>query len=480
MGLGVKLYRRLYTQLVMSKNFRKNKEITLNEPLIPLINRITLSYEACDEIDLRTRTQTQESCLHHIYPLGEQLIYPKQDNKPLPFVYCLKHNYNVLFGLEGVKGDETLNLYFELSPLEKEVSLSDLPVIVWYLGDGYHWERLPDDAILRNTTQNLLTNGFIKLYIPPVPENGFRDAEGLVWIMAGVVKNEQYIAPLIWLHSNAARVIKYPEQLAQIRPDGFILNESEKEIPGISNVFQIAPFSEGQEPETEKQKTLRLSEYVTHRQRAVTKRDYERITLQVFPEIEKVKCLYDSSEKKINLVIIPKFIEGLPYERPCAAPELLLEVEKYFRRQASAAIRQIDAVHPVYEEVIVRCESTLIWTHFSNAASRAILTKIINQLIAPWQKNNETPRLDYSFTLQEMRDKISSLEQVEEIRQLSVIHIYRDKNGKYLYKEYTGLHEKILPSVPQGVLIPAKKHLFVSGQNQYGLEEMNINENFII
>lgn len=480
MGLGEKHYRQLYTRLLMSKDFRQGKEIKLNEPLNPLVNRITLSYEASDKIDLRTYPQTEENRLYHIHPLGEQQIYPKQDNRPLPFVYGLNYDYTVLFGLQNVKGDETLNLYFEFQPIKEEVSLSSLPAIAWYWGDGYHWERLPDETILRNTTQNLLTNGFLKLYIPSVPEKNFRDADGLLWIAAGIEKNGQYAAPLLKLHTNVAKVTKDPAQLEKKRPEKFFLNESEKEIPGVTNITQVATFGQGQDPEIEKEKFRRISEYVSHRHRAVTARDYERITLQVFPEIKKVKCLYDVEKKKVLLVVIPVLAEEELYERPCAQPELLLNVEKYFRKYTSPFVRSIDAIHPVYEEIIVRCEVTLTWTNYSNAASRAMLTKVMNLLIAPWQNTNEPPSFGYSFTMQEMYDKLVKLNQVEEMKQFSIIHIYRDKAGKYLYKEYTDLHDVVKPSVPYALLVPARKHLFISKQEHYGLEEMNINDNFII
>lgn len=480
MGLGEKQYRRVYTKAMMYRNFRRRKENVLNEPLNPLINRITLSYRACDEIDLRTCSPTDEAKVFHIYSLGDKQIYPRKDNKPLPFVHSLDHDFNALFALSGVKGDEMLNLYLELQPLNQEVSLSGLPALAWYWGDGYHWQRLPDDAILRNTTQNLLTSGFLRFYIPPVPEDGFRDADGLLWIKAGVAKNARNIAPLVHIHTNVARVKKDASQLSRKRVENFTVDESEKAIPGITGLTQIVPFGKGHESETQTQRSLRLSEYITHRQRAVTSRDYERITLQAFPEIEKVKCLYDAKEKKVVLIIIPHYIEGQPYDRPCATPELLLEVEKYFRWHTPATVRAIDARHPVYEEIIIRCETVLIWTNYSSATSRSILTKAINQLIAPWQNEKHAPRLGYSFTLQDMRDKICRLDQVDEIKQLSVIHLYQDKDGNHLYREHTHPSDIISPSTLHGVLVPGEKHIFVSRQKQYGLEEMNINENFII
>lgn len=479
-GLGEKYYRQLYTQLMMGKRFRKNKIITLNEPINPQISRITLSYKASDETDLRICSETQDTSLFHIYPLGEQQVYPQKNNKPIPFVYNLETDACIVFGLENVKGDEMLHLYFEFSPLKDEVSLTDLPIITWSWGDGYHWERLPDDTILSNTTMNFLMNGSLKIYIPPVPEKGFRDKNGSVWISANIVKNERRIAPLLRIYNNAAKVVKDFSYQSEIRTDNFIIDESEKDIPGITEIVQIGAFSEKQEPETEKQKVLQISEYITHRQRAITARDYERIALQAFPEIEKVKCIYNASEKKVCIVIIPGYWKNQPNEYPYPSPGLLLEVEEYFSHNISSAVKVVDAIPPVYEDIMVRCEVTLNWTNYSKASSRAILSKAINRIIAPWQKKREPPILGYSFTLQELYDKIDRLNQIEKIIQLSVIHLYQNYDNKHIYKEYANLEDIIYPSTPYSILVPHKDHLFISEQDSYGINEMKIAETYTI
>ena len=479
MGFGEKFYRQLYSRLLMTKAFRK-KGSELNQPLNPLVDRTTLSYEACDEIDLLSCSNSQHTQLLHIHPLGEKRVYPQAGSNSIPFIHSIDTDASILFGLDNVKGEEQLNLYVEMLAQEEEISLFMLPEVNWFWGDSHSWERLPNEAIISNTTHNFLTSGVLKIYIPKIPDRGFKDENGLLWLRAGISKNQHSIAPIGKLYTNVAKVYRDPSQLDMKRTEGFVLDESETKLPGITGIIQIIPFSDEQSVEDKKRKLLRVSEFVSHRNRAITARDYERMTLQAFPEIRKVKCFFDAAVNKVCLAVIPEYIEGKDYSLPTAAPELLLRVEDFFNSHTSAFNTVVDAIHPIYEKITIRCNVTLSWTNYSEAGSRAVLTRVVNHLIAPWRRQNDSPVFGYSFTVQDIYNRIKSLKQVVEVNQLSILHISQAKDGNFIVKEYIKADETVSPSLPHAILIPASEHLFVSDQKRFGINEQEVGKNFVI
>ncbi len=263
-------------------------------------------------------------------------------------------------------------------------------------------------------------------------------------------------------------------------PDGFILDAAEQSLPGIESIFQITPFGSGLLPENDLTKLIRISEYITHRNRAVTARDYERMALQAFPQLGKVKCLCRSGI--VTLVVIPlDKKKGLHY-RPYTCAELLLEIESCFSGKTSPFVREINAVNPVYEEILVRCAVEFQLTEHSKAHLRAILRKILNQTIAPWQHRGSLPELGYSFTLQQVYDRISTLDFVKEITHLSVVQLlHADDKNNYNFREYNELKDIVSPSSPVSILVPFRHHILAPEINgEFGIEEMGIHEHFVI
>jgi len=487
-GFGEKAYRQLFSEELIKKTFRKKNACALNPPVSPLIERITLSYRAVEKLDFRACPEGGNTIVSHIYPFGIEPIYPTSENKPMPFCFSLDTDANILFGLKNAEGDEFINLFIDFFPQKKEIPADRLPRVRWYLGDGYRWKVLPDETIQQDTTHNLLTSGKIKIYLPDL--SGFQNKDGITWLRAGITENEKSISEINKIYTNTVKVVREVNQMNQPIPEGFVLNTSEETLPGIESPVQITPVKAGHPEETNQLKLIRISEFITHRDRAVTGRDYERMILQAFPEVSKVKCLANLNVKKgkenssgtVSVVIIPSEKgKGIRF-RPHPSPELLLDIEGYLASKTSSFVRTIDAINPLYEEILVRCAVRFHLTEQSKAVSRAIVKKVINRIIAPWQQQGELPVFGYSFTLQQLKEKIETLTFVKKIDRLSVVQLsLSEEEGRYRLKEYKELQDTVRPNFPHGILVPFEHHLIGTDVNEaFGIEEMEINENFVI
>ncbi len=270
--------------------------------------------------------------------------------------------------------------------------------------------------------------------------------------------------------------------------------EPEKKLPGIAAVSQITPFYAGQEREDQLQMQARISEYVTHRGRAVTPRDYERLTLQAFSDIGKVKCLPDFNIKNakkgvVTLVVVPRPGLSEDYRKPVAHSGLMASIEEYFSKRASGRA-SIDVINPVYEELMIKC-SIRFRTDAHSPMLGIQLKAMFDQLIAPWQKSKQLPKFGQSVSVSQLYDQLRQAEFVEAIDYFSVVRVSEDHPGHslpdyYTLYEYGKGADLIEPSEPYTVFVPSESHIIHltegrgDSETPFGIGDMEVGKTFII
>jgi len=490
-GFGEKKYRQLFTELMIRNSFRKKNQALLNPPITPQIERLTMDYEAEECIDLRARTTAGRNNFYHVFPLGCKSVYPNQDNKSIPLIYTLESDANLLLALKQVQGGEFLRLYLDFIPVNKEIADLEIPQLKWYYGDGYTWYLMPDGTILNDTTRNLLVGGCIEFNLPEAINRLHLSSDGIVWIRAGIDDNYEYIPSLAGIYTNAAELILEIRNPDDDRWYDYKVQQGKKliparSIPGITQVQLISSFYGGREKETDLNKLIRVSEYVSHRGKAVIPRDYERIILQRFPEVEKVKCIPALDTKQgrsgvVTIAIIP-CEDTIPSKgwRPKASSNLILAVEDFLQRCVSSCATMIDVINPEYEELMIRCRVTFK-RRFSSGASRQRLKALCDRMIAPWQADRKTPRFDYSLIVKSVLETIRKQEYIREVSEFSVIRLAERDVEYYVINEYKDENDIIRPSVPYAIFVPAREHLFLyETEGGFGVNEMTIDDTFVV
>lgn len=496
MGLGEKYYRNIFTDYIIKNTLKNKTKIPApNPPLTPQIERLTMSYKAYDEIDLRKKNiECCDSAFYHVTTFGNRLLYPSNEINEVPLIYSMETDANILVQLAGIKKGEELNLYFDFFPVNKEILLDEVPSIKWYLGNGYQWEEIPHGYVIEDKTRNMLASGIVKINIPENLPTSLYDNNQKIWLRIGIEKHEDVISYLKNVYANVAE--------AELKIDDAILRnddpvtftgelEPEKKIPGIEN-FEIISFYGGRKKETPQEMLMRWSEYMSHRGKAVTPRDIERITLQQFPDMGKVKCFPNynckSNEKGVvTLVVIPEITAGdkvQPY-KPMANSRQILKIEYLFEKLTSAYLAQIDVINPLYEEIIVRCKIKFSHT-ISTAACRTKLQEIFNAIIAPWQSKYRLPDFDYCLSPDKFIQIIMEQDFINELSELSILRVSQKDSDQYEINEYKENKGIVRPSKPYAIFIPAKEHIILNIDSetglsaQFGINEMVINESFIV
>lgn len=361
---GHKAYAAVYTQQAIKAVDDPATEFP-NEPYTPLIDDISIDYKSSIELDF---SGSSEESFFHIVPFGvkkptfnegKPLLLPRFDSEG-----------NLFIGIKDFEGGQTISLLFKVAEGSADPDFLQQPVYWSYLS-GEKWIQFDERDLLSDTTNHLLTSGIITF---SVPKNASTQhtllPEGLVWIRAEVEKDTPAISHLVEVRAQAveARFVDNendPEHLAKPLEAETISKfvESNSAIKEITQPY--ASFG-GKMPERPESFYTRVSERLRHKNRAVTIWDYERLILNEFPSVYKVKCLnhtrFKGSLKEyseiapghVSLVVVSDMVNKNAVDplKPKTSLITLTEIEQ-FTRGLMADCAELHVRNPLYEEVKV-------------------------------------------------------------------------------------------------------------------------------
>lgn len=502
-GFGEQVYRKIFTEQMMRNARKKQKYPTIQPPIQPVLKRITIDYEAEDIIDHRRHPDSSGGRIESIMPLEEFVTDRPVANDFIWFVPQMEDR-NLIIVLDNVKENATLNIFFDMHPTESndihEESVRErrhlLRDIRIYIGNPACWKRMPLAFIIKDETMAFLISGYVKFQFPDALPPELYDDNGMLWIRIGFENVEGIGFPEIKNAFVNAALLKM--RMPEDEEESFLLNPADGEIaeealiPGLGQIIRISDFYGGMLKESKDQMFLRMAEYVSHKGRAVTTRDYERLVLQAFPDIAKAKCIFSKSKKTqkntVYLVVLPKQQNGADLKKPLTAPHLLYFIEKYLRGLASAYVQHVNVINPVYEQVIIRCR--LDHKSFFSLRRKKLLAYKINQFIAPWQSDGTLPVIGHVVDLKKMHNELIDEFGGEIVfSDFSAICIERKSKDFYIkeffYKKDGSLCSDYLitPLEFHSILIPADEHIILDQADcleHFGINEMTIGNSFII
>ncbi|MDY6855088.1 MAG: baseplate J/gp47 family protein [Thermodesulfobacteriota bacterium] len=304
-----------------------------NEPYTPTIKSLYLGYSSSVEIEFSSSTSTKDENnppsdnaksrydsrteqAFHIYPFGQREVHPYLDGGVilavpqfnLDTVLCTGH---LCIGIKDALPSQIVSLLFQVyegsGDPEKEV-----PDIEWlYLKDN-QWYPFAASDILEDTTNNLVKSGIIRFLLPDdiVSGNTLLD-ESCLWIAGCIKETDETDAfpDLIDVKAQAAIASFKDNNNAASHLESALpaetISKLSQQTTAIKSVMQPYASFGGKTQENNKDFYRRISERLRHKNRAITIWDYERLVLQEFPSIHRVKCL---NHTNINTEIAPGYV----------------------------------------------------------------------------------------------------------------------------------------------------------------------------
>ena len=186
-------------------------------------------------------------------------------------------------------------------------------------------------------------------------------------------------------------------RLSSPLPSGYI-SKLETADASIKTVSQPYDSFGGLVPEIEQQFYVRVSETLRHKGRAIQAFDYERLVLQAFPQLFKVKCINHSfalnaHEYKndfpyaggyVLLAVIPDLNQlkaGNSFE-PKLPVSIIEDIDAYIRKRTSPFVR-FRAMNPRYEKINFCLKIRLLKGKDENYYKEQV-KEDIREFLAPW------------------------------------------------------------------------------------------------
>ena len=282
--------------------------------------------------------------------------------------------------------DSVGELYIGLSNLETPQNLSLLvqvaegsadpevlpPSITWsYLQDN-EWVDFAPDQILAERTRGLIASGVVRLALPrEANQSHTLLPDGKHWLRAAVSTSPTGVCDIVGVHAQAATVRFEDSQNADSHLAAPLRAETIAKLverdAGIRAVTQPYASFGARPVEDQSAFNRRVSERLRHKDRAWSIWDYERLVLEAFPEIYKVKCL---SHTHKDVEAVPGFVtvvvianafnrNAIDPLKPRASSALLDRVREFLLERTTTFLGQVapdgtaslSVVNPDYVEV---------------------------------------------------------------------------------------------------------------------------------
>jgi hypothetical protein len=305
-------------------------------------------------------------------------------------------------GIEHLQPPANLSLFFHidigtasgsdvLKPSDTEWS---------YLGAGDSWQALNSSAVLIDSTQGFQKPGLIAIAVPREAALVHDSLQsGLVWLRARIERAPESASRTLDVKPHAARarfqpgsgltLADYEQHLLTGLAAGTITRLVQRNA-NIQRVTQPNRSFDGRGQEGSTEYFRRSSERLRHRNRAVTGWDLERLVLEAFPEVFKVKCLPHTDETgsfkagHAALVIVPRVrptgaISGLE-PRPGAV--LMGAIQQHLESLRSP-FAILHVIPPVFERL--RVEANVVFTAGRDPGYYAgVLNNDLRRFLSPW------------------------------------------------------------------------------------------------
>ena len=374
-------------------------------PYTPKVKEVTIDYKVETLLDFKSG---EEGAFFHLTPFGSKDVSLNAQKNLLPDV---ENEGELFIGIENFKTDQTLSILFQVA----EGTADPLTVkqeMQWYfLGANNEWLAFAKEDIVDNTN-DLTQSGIIKFNISDLAysENTFM-TDQLHWLRGTVPEKTIAVCKLIDVVAQAAKVqfIDYNDignYFKNTLPASTI-TKSLISNASVKNITQPYASFGGRVKESDDHFYVRVSERLRHKNRAISMWDYERMVLEAYPSIFKVKCInhtqvlekisgtqtiYIDNEQKPGYVLvvpIPDLQNKNAFDplRPYTSLGLMTEIKQYLYNYISPHVN-LDVRNPRFEEI--QLEFKIKYVTEDNDFYTQQLKEELEQFMAPWAYDPST------------------------------------------------------------------------------------------
>ncbi|HET6992293.1 MAG TPA: baseplate J/gp47 family protein, partial [Bacteroidia bacterium] len=395
------------------------------KPYTPVIKTFSATYESDQHLN------DENDQFYYLEPFGEQLLdeFPDDNTDPtIPLLsqfvartHDLKNNKVVddmrqtamlFIGVENLVPQESLALLIQV--VEDSGNHNALPPeISWSYLKKNKWINLTPQQVISDTSNGFRTSGIVELNIP---EDATNDntvlPTGYHWLRASTTEQETTehekvsstaLCKVLNIIAQAVRASfrdngNDPTHLATSLEAKTIAKFVEPD-PSVKSVSQPFGSFGGRMAEQGNDYYRRVSERLRHKGRGITMWDYERLVLENFPSIYKVKCISHTRDVTGNKSCYSELAPGnvcltvvsnlrnqneVDKLKPTTSINTRDEIQKFLKKRTSK-FANITVINPDYELIQAKCNVTYLPEfekdkgYYDN-----VLIEDIKKFLSPW------------------------------------------------------------------------------------------------
>jgi hypothetical protein len=454
--------------------------VALNEPYTPVIQNISLIYKASsDEVSIYTNSlddfTNDEIQFFQIAYFGQIQEHSYQRNlfnflvdKSVSLLPEYKNEGELLIGLSDLKAGDSVSVLFQVADGSEDPDLPQ-PDITWTVLCDNYWKPMSNGEVVLDTTNRLLRSGIIKFVIPhdATTVNSLMPVDS-IWIKAAIQKNVKAVCQLVSVVANALEVKLIdqgndPKHLsAPLEKNKIVkLKNGNASVKSVTQPF--ASFG-GVPTETDNAFYTRSSERLRHKNRCITAWDYERIILQEFPEVHKVKCIPHAkfiaglnkycwlAPGNVVLVVVPDLTNKNAVDplAPKVNGNILSRIAKLVSERTGFQVN-VTVKNPAYQKLRLEFSVKFKEGYEFNFYSEK-LKEEIKQFLSPWAYS--TGR-DITFGGKIYKSVLLNfVEEVEYVDYLEDFYLYSISGSKGLSNDL----DEVQPESPDTILVSDSTH----------------------
>jgi hypothetical protein len=389
-----------YYTTVMGKSMQNPSAYPniINEPWTPnILPGMAIDYSAS--------AFAEDMTLVQLYPFdGTSNVVNIYGMPTLMAQFCAEGH--LFIGLTGLLPGQSLNLLFQLAEATAGAGI-EAGKLTWHYLANNEWKQLRSGfELAADGTQGLTRTGILQINFPDdISNTSTVLPTGNYWMMArmksGTAATSRTIAiiPQAQLATYApVPGVNDPNRSATPLPAQSITKLTQPD-PNVIKIAQPYPSFGGSAPEASGDAYMtRVSERLRHKGRAIQAWDYERLVLQQFPQVLRVKCInhsyyLDSGAYKYDFPMAPGniLVAVLPDPtqltvanalQPSVPASMLQDITTFLQTMQSPFVN-VTVVGPRYEPVTI-CATVEFGENENGNARAAQLEQLLQGLLAPW------------------------------------------------------------------------------------------------
>ncbi|SFM60707.1 Baseplate J-like protein [Chitinophaga sp. YR627] len=407
-------------------------------PYTPVIKSFNLEYSAA--------ASGADITLLHQYPYEPGNYKLLSSGTTAHFMPVYDDEGTLYVGLQQAVPGTNVTLLFQLAEFTADPDIRKAD-IKWHYMSGNEWKALEDHSqIISDTTQDMLVSGIVTIALPWDADTTHTVLpSGYHWLRISTHLYSAAVCEGVAVIAQAAKATFRNQEndparvgtaLAAQTISGLVVPDAM-----VTKISQPYPSFGGRKEETADEFYIRVSERLRHKGRAINVFDYERIVLDAFPEIFKIKCIPHSkmcrdevgsitqlqSPGWVTLAVIPRIDEYPADERfsPKVSRIILERVSEYLSSRTSA-FAKVQVINPVYQQVSFKGNIRLRAGRDANFYLKKLVSEV-QAYLSPWI-NTGAQDIVFGGTMM-MSSVLQFIEQREYVDYVTDFTMFDKKDG---------------------------------------------------